>query len=342
MAEPTGQPAAAAPDPKIAAVTADPKAGAKPAEDPKGGAKPAKGTTALTDPGDSAGAGPADWPDDWRAKMSAGDEKKAKRLERFKSPADVLDFGLNAEKSWKQGKEPDPFPAEGTDEEKIAWRTGHGIPEKPDGYDLKLADGFTVSDKDKPQIDEFLTAMHGINVPPEIVKTAIGAYYQIQDRLAGEQDAKHKADGVATRDALRDEMGPDFQRNMMAAKTLIESAPEEVQDALLGPMNDKGVRRGGALVHDGTALGNHAPTLRWLVSVANELNPAATITPAGGGTPMANVAARIAELEKMMTDRKGPYYTGPKVPDGSETLLQKEYRSLTEAQEKMDKRGRAA
>mgnify|MGYP001572792577 CR=1 FL=1 len=328
MAEATGQPAAAAPDLKT---EPKPAAGAKPAEETKGAAKPAKGTTALTDPGDSAGAGPADWPDDWRGKMSAGDEKKLKRLERFKSPLDVLDFGLNAEKSWKQGKEPDPFPAEGTDEEKTAWRTGHGIPEKPDAYDLKLADGFTISDQDKPQIDEFLTAMHGKHASPEIVKTALGAYYQIQDRLAGERAAKDNSEKVAARDALRDEMGPDFQRNLTAAYTLINSAPDDVKEQLLG-----------ARLADGTSLGNHPPTLRWLISVANEINPAATITPAGGGTPMANVGARIAELQKMMGDRKGPYYTGPKVPDGSETLLQKEYRSLTEAQEKMDKRGRAA
>ena len=321
MAEATGQPAAAAPAPASPA----------PAAAPAPVAKPAKGSTALTDPGDSAGSGPADWPDDWRGKMSAGDEKKLKRLERFKSPLDVLDFGLNAEKSWKQGKEPDPFPADGTDEEKTAWRTGHGIPERSDGYDLKLADGFTVSDKDKPQLDEFLTAMHGINVPPDIVKTAIGAYYRIQDRLAGERAVKDNAEKVAARDALRDEMGVDFQRNLTAAYTLIDSAPEDVKEQLLG-----------ARLADGTSLGNHPPTLRWLIGLANEINPAATLTPAGGGTPMANVAARIAELEAMMKDRKGQYYTGTKVPDGSESIFQAEYRKLSEAQEKMDKRGRAA
>ena len=299
-------------------------------------AKPAAGkappSTVLADPGDGGSEiiQPTDFPDDWRGKMAGEDKALAKRLERMKSPRDVAQWALNAEKQWKQGADPDPFPAEGTDEEKGAWRKARGIPEQAEDYDIKLDGGLVIGDNDKPLIGEFLKAMHEDNAPPAMVKKAVTAYYTIQDRIAAERADRDERDKTTARDALRDEMGRDFGRRLSSAYGLLDFAPEGVKDKILG-----------ARLGDGTALGNDADTLRWLINMSAEINPAGTVTPASGGTPGLSIEAEIAEIHKKMADSHSEYWTGPKTKSG-ETVMAARYRELDEAREKLQKRGRAA
>lgn len=329
----TGQPAAAAPaadpapasDPAPAqqAPTDKPaEANPAPASDPKGKANPAKPETALSDPGDKPVAAPADWPQDWRDKMAGDDEKLRKRMDRFKSPKDILDFALNAEKKISSGKIKSDFPADGSDEEKAAWRKDNGIPETPDAYDLTLDDGLVIGDQDKPIVDAVVAGMHEKNASPEQVKVALSTYYKMREEQTAMRAAEDEKEKTTTRDELRDELGEDFRPRVMSAFGLIEMAPEDVREQIMA-----------ARLPNGGLLGNNAGVLKWLMQLAEEVNPGATIVPGSSGGAIASIETEIAQIEKLQGDKNSEYWKGA----GAEKM-QERYRELLTAREKINKK----
>ncbi|MGD9659607.1 MAG: hypothetical protein AB7U61_18530, partial [Methylocystis sp.] len=76
-----------------------------------------------------------------------------KRLERFNGPRDIVDSFLEADKKIRGGKIKTAFPDNATPEQITAWRKENGIPETPDGYDIKnLGDGYVVGEADMPRV----------------------------------------------------------------------------------------------------------------------------------------------------------------------------------------------
>ena len=329
MAETTEQPAPAASEevkPEVKTEVKDvsretsvvkDKAEALPKETPKEAPKP---DTALKPDDTAKTPTPGDWPDDWRSKMSAGDEKKLKRLERFASPREILDFALNVEKSWKQGKDPEPFPEKGTDEEKATWRKDHKIPNDPVEYikDFSLPDGLVIGDNDKPLVNDYLATAHQMNLPPDEVKGNLAWYFKTRDKQIQDRMAKDEEDKRTTGESLKAEYGADFKKNLGAAYGLLETAPEGV----LGALTE-------ARMADGTKLGNNPQIVRWLTNLALEINPAAAIIPGGGAGAMASVDSRMKEIENIMGSDRNKYYR-----DG----LDKEYQNLVEVKQRANKR----
>lgn len=336
MAEDTGQPDKA-PETETDATAEKESVGAEATTATTEAEKKAP-ATALTREDDAEHVAASDWPDDWRERMAAATigksegteyDKTLKRLQRMPSPEHPLKSFLNLETKFKKGEEADPFPDEGTDEEKTAWRDKHGVPAEGKGYldGLKLDDGLVIGDNDKPAVDEFVNAMHSKNRPKEVVQDAINSYFKIRDKQIQERADKDLADENETREALREDwQGADYKKNLGAVYAFVEEAPEEVRDQILG-----------ARLADGTLLGNHGPTLKWLAEKSLELNPAATVVPGSGAKAMDSIKSEIADLEKMMEDNHSDYYRGAKSEQ-----LQARYRELVDAQEKIDRRGRAA
>ena len=315
--DPTGQPAEAAP---VAETKVEPKAEVKTEVKAEAKQEPAKAdkTTVLTE---KAKDEKSAYPDDWRKRFSKGDEKELKRLERMTSPEDVYDSFRNIEKKMSKGKEPDPFPNEGTDEEKSSWRKNHNVPNEAGDYlkNIKLDDGLVIGENDKPLIDEFLSVMHANNRDPGSVRDALNAYYKMQDRASQERIQKDGQDKTVARDTLRDEMGNDFQRNLQAAYGVFADAPEEVRDNILA-----------ARLPDGTALGNHVPTLKFLAHLGLETNPWATVVPGGTAGTMGTIDTEIATIEKRMREDRNGYF--------SDNKAQARYQELVTAREKLSKR----
>lgn len=279
-------------------------------------------TSLLEDP---EGAGdvvtPTDWPDDWAMKLTDGDEKQAAFIKsRHASPV-AYHKALNAEHAkvrskLSKGEVSDPFPTDGTDEEKTAWRTGAGVPVESTGYleDYTLDDGFVIGEDDREFVDSYLAKAHGNNEKPETVKNNLSWYFGVIDKEVAERKAQDDTDKVNSRDELRDEMGADFQRNIGAAFGLLDTAPETVKTQLLG-----------ARLADGTALGNHPDVLRWLTGIALDINPAATVVPGGGSDSLASIDGEIAEIEKRIkTDRPGYFADEPAQARYGELLAAKE------------------
>lgn len=279
--------------------------------DPKP-ADPAPADLAPVDPPADPVAG--DWPEDWRSKAAGGDEKLMKFLERYNSPKAVVGALVDARKLISQGVNRPPK-ADATPEEVAAWRAENGIPEKPDGYEVSLPDGFVIGEADKPVVDSFLERMHGKNVPPDVVNEALGWYYQEQ---AQQMEAQAEADldfRGKGQDELREEYGSEYKRNIRIA---LEVVPEDIKDEFLG----------GRLA-DGTMIGDNPAVIRWLSGMARQINPLATVVPGTGTNAMQAMETELAGLRSMMGDKKSAYWQ-----KGTGEKLQARYRELVAAQQR--------
>lgn len=263
------------------------------------------------------------WGDNWRQDYAGEDEKMLKRLERYSSPKDALDALIAAQRKLSSGEFQRPLKPDATPEEVAAWRSENGIPDSPEGYDVKLDGGYVVGEADRPMVDAFLKTAHDANMTPAQVKTALGWYASHQEKFLqaqAEADVSYRAKAT---DELRAEWGADYRRNVNLATSTLENAPPGLADNILG-----------ARLADGTPLGNNPDALRWLANLAREINPAATVLPNAGGNSLEALGTERANIEALMGDRTSKYWKGPE----SEKLQQR-YRDIIAAQDKISRKG---
>ena len=254
--------------------------------------------------------------DDWRARMAGEDKKLLGFLGRYPSERAFVEAAkkdrdtLFANKTVK-------LPDNATDEEVAAYRKANGIPDEATGYFDALGD-LTVGDDDKPIVEQFLSAMHETNAPPALVKAAVATYYQIVEEQAAAEANADRAMQSESIEALREEWGPDYKRNLNAMHNYLETLPETVRSAFT---HGRGA--------DGRPLGFNADVVKWLAGKALEENPLATVTPGAGQTSVQAVDARIAEIEGKMGNRNSEYWRGPQ-----SAKMQAEYRDLITMRDK--------
>lgn len=264
-------------------------------------------------------AAPADWPEDWRTKLAGEDEKLAKRLERMQSPQDVLKAWRSLEQKQSSGELKAVLPEGASDEEIAAYREANGIPAEPKGYLDSLPSGVVIGENDQALVDSFLADAHGSNASPEFVGKAIDWFYSTQEQRVAEL---HKTDNefkAGSEEALRSEWGADFDTNLMVFENFIDQAPAGVRDHILK----------GRLA-DGSVIGNNPDFLKWIVGVARESNPSATVVPAAGAKGVEGVREEIAKIEGLMRTNRSAY--------NKDTAMQERYKQLLEAEEKLSAR----
>lgn len=264
----------------------------------------------------------ATWPDDWRAKLAGEDKADLKTLERMGSPVDLWKANKALRQKISAGELKSAFPADGDDKAKAAWRKENGLPPDESGYKPDLPDGVVIGEADKPLIESFSKAAFTANFTPAQFNQALAWYYDTQDQaLAKLQEADDQFHATAE-DELRAEWGPNWHRERNAVMNLLQQAPEGVADRLIG-----------GRTADGKLIGDDPAVLRWLAQLSREVNPTATLVPAGTANPGKAVGDRLAELNKMMGDQRSDYWRGPNA-----AALQAEYRELLDAQDKMKAR----
>ena len=264
------------------------------------------------DPAAPVAKGP--WPDNWRQVYAGEDAKKLKPLERFASPQAAFDALLAAQQRIRSGELLSVLPKDATPAQIKEWRTERGIPEKPDGYDVKV-EGAQWDDKQEAALARLQQTAHGLNMEPGQVKAVAQWLKAETDTRAELQAGEDENDRKAGEDSLRVEWGPEYRRNVNLVNNLLDLAPKGLKERIQG-----------ARLSDGKGLGNDPDVLRWLTSVALQLNPQPTLT--GGGTANLNsIEDEIKGLEKRMaSDRKG-YFQDEKA--------QGRYRELLEVRQRL-------
>lgn len=238
--------------------------------------------------------------DNWRTELSGGDEKVLKTLERYTDPKAAAKALYETKRMVSSGEYRKPLSKEATPEEVSAWRKENGIPDAFDKYEVKLGNGLTIGEDEKPFIDEFLKAAHGANSTPEQVNGILSWYY---DTVQKREEEMHVADNNYRReaeDALRSEWGGDYRPNINLITSLFDQAPEGLKDNMLS-----------ARTADGKLLGDHPDFIKFMVGLAREVNPIATVVPGAGANAGMAIDEELGKLTKLAGDYDSEYWKGP-------------------------------
>lgn len=266
--------------------------------DPKGGA--AKGSI-YEDVGLDAPEtkGTATWPDSWRLDMAGGDEKLAKQLERYSSPADVGKGLLAAQQRIRSGEYKRTAAPDAADEKAMAaWREEQGIPVKAEDYAFEVEgkplDIGTLDENAKAAVADMQKVFHGHNLNKE---QAAGVSKLIVDIGMRQAEATAQADAQhydSNEDALRADWGADFRTNVQANWNWMKGAFGEDEAAQLVE----------ARLPNGMKLGNSPWFNKAMNAAARAVNGESLFA---GTSEAKGVEARIAEIEGIMAKDMSQY-----------------------------------
>jgi hypothetical protein len=259
------------------------------------------------------------WPDAWREQWAKDDAKKMSRISKYSSPEAAFDALIAAQNKISAGQVKDPFPKDGTDADKAAWRKANDVPDSFEKYEVVLPDGMVISDMDRELMDDYLKSAFEANVPKSVAQHNVAWHFQQQEALLAKQAEKDNDQSTAARDALRDEWGGAFKENMNMVAVVLERFPESVRDSILN-----------GRLQNGQAIFNNVEVLRAFADLAREITGGVSVVPAGSGDPMKTVADEISSIEKQMRENRPAYNKDEK--------MQSRYRELIEAQQKMQGR----
>ena len=264
-------------------------------------------------------ADPAPDPNAWATKRAAyanGDEKILKRLSRYSSEKDVVDALIAAQNKISSGGLKAPLPENPTPEEVAAWRAENGIPLTSKDYGIKVPDGV-----DPAQAEEFLATAHELNMTPAQADKLIAWKAAADQKIMDQRMEQDKATQQQSTEELRQDWGSEYKLNINLITGLLDGAPAGVKEQIMG----------GRLAN-GTLIGNDPSALRWLASLAREVNPTATVVPGSGVNAAQAIQSEIDTMKGMMGDPNSAYNKGPKAES-----MQARYRELVSVQAKINK-----
>jgi len=259
-----------------------------------------------------------------RPQGQARADKRPATLQRYQSPAAVLDALFAARQRIDSGELKSALPKDATPEQITEYRKANGIPDKPEGYLADLPKEIKIEDWNRDAVKAFTEAMHKVHASPEIVRAALAWQnanedHQIDQRVAADQTLQRE-----TEDALRAEWGNEYRSNINHIHSFLDAtAPADVRDRLLD-----------ARTADGKPLVGTPEVVRWLAGLARARMPVGSVKGAGaGGDVGANVETRIGAIEKLIADSNSEYWKGAKA-----SSMQQEYRDLVDARERVKAR----
>jgi len=240
------------------------------------------------------------WRDDWRQAMANGDQKELERLQRIASPEALHKSYRELEKKMSSMKLPPTLPENPTPEQLAEYRKQVGVPEKFEGYYEKLPEGLVIGEEDKPAMNMLAERLHAKNVSPDIVADVVDVYYKIQEQNHADMIEAQKSLRQATEDALRKEWGADYRSTVNSIKTMFDGMDPEVKELVEGMQ-----------LADGSLAFNHPGFMRWMGSLALQINPAALVMPGQtGGDKTATIKqqldANFAEMKKNINAWQSP------------------------------------
>lgn len=217
------------------------------------------------------------------------------------------------------------LPKDATPEQITQYRKDNGIPEKPEGYFDTLPQDLKLTDLEKAVLTPYLPVMQELNLPPAAAAKLVAVLQSDRVRQIEARAVADDALKVKTEDALRADWGNNYRAEINNIHGLLNGAPPDVRESLMQ-----------ARAPDGTPLVGTPEVVRWLAQLARTVNPYSIPVGGDGGTlDGKGVEARLSEITRWMGAPNGsPDY---KRYWGDEKV-QTEYRTLTEAREKLKQR----
>lgn len=257
-----------------------------------------------------------DWREDWLDKM-AGDEKAKNILGRYASPKAVGEALVAAQKKISSYKPQVELPQNPTEEDIKNYRKAYSIPEDPKGYDIKLDNGLIIGEEDQVIVDKFLERAHARHAKPSEVKAVLQDYFETQHAQTQEITKRLDSQRQEAEDELRAEWGGNYRQNANIINNFVANKFGEQSENILN-----------AVLADGTLLKNNPKVIRQFLSLAQEVDPVATIGRAGMDAN--SIDQEIAEIEKVMKQDNRAYF--------NDKSMVKKYEDLITARDRMKSR----
>lgn len=276
-------------------------------------------------------------PQDWREQLAGEDKGFLNQLKRHTTPQSAFDWLRKTSLKLSAGELKEVKAAPGkdaTDEERATWRKEQGLPDKTEGYvsSLKLPEGVVLGEADKPLVDSFAARALKGGMPTETFNEAVSWYYETQAQQAQQREIADNDLRIQSQQRLISEMGGDFKPNMNVLQSFWN---EHGGGDVTGPAGKSTIADTilTARTADGRILGDIPEVAAFYSKIGRELNPAATLLPAGGSQDIKGLQTRKAEIEKTMyiNGKQNPAYFGNEA-------VQKEYREIIDAESKLVKR----
>lgn len=255
-------------------------------------------------------------------RLAGGDKDFLKTLGRYSDEAAFGKAHRALHSKLSSGEFKRALDANATAEEITTWRKENGIPENADGYvtALALPDGVVVGEADKPIVSAFAEAAHASNVDPKAFNSLVAKYYEMQDRQAQERAEADAAFKQESEESLREVwQGAEFKKNTTAVQNMMAGWPDGLAASILAARNP-----------DGRLIGDDPAFIRQMAQLAVELNPLASLVPAGSGDATKSAEARLEEIRSIRRADPDKYDADKK--------MQAEELQLIEATQKLKSR----
>lgn len=259
------------------------------------------------------------WPDDWREKMSGGDEKLLSQLQRHATPDSVGKSYREAQARISAGLKT-ALPDNPTEQQIADYRQANGIPQNHREYTINLPDGLIIGENDAPMVDAVVEAMHSVNASTEVVNAAVNTFFELQQQQQRQMEDQISIHKTECEESLRQELGGNYLTEMRSVGNMLTTYLGDDADALIA-----------ARLPDGTMVGSNQKILKALMNLSREINPAGTVVPGVGGSQMQSIDTEIASMEKTMKADLNAWHKSPE--------LRARHLKLLEAKEKMIGRG---
>ncbi len=265
------------------------------------------------DPGDGADGdgegGSFSWPENWREQIAGDDEKALEQLKRYSDPTKVWHKARALEQKVTSGelKDASPFPADGSDEEKQAWREANGIPSEPTAYDI----GRELDDEEKEGLADFLKHAHQQNYSPDVVKDMIDYLYSAAETEEAAETEADKRREQEAEDQLRGEWNKNFRGNMNRIEGLSDLISDG--DAKEGFLD--------ARLPDGTKIRHSPEVMNFLLDLSMAYNPAGTLVPGQGGDVISSIQDELDQIDEARRKDRKAYNKDEKMQARERELL---------------------
>lgn len=277
-----------------------PKDQSQQSQKPDDGSKPAGSIykdVGLPDPGEK---GSSSWPENWRLDMSGGDEKLAKQLERYQNPGEVSKALLAAQQRIRSGEYRRVTPPPDTKDEAAlaAWREEQGLPKTAAEYTFDVVEGFDFAKADpqtKAALGEFQQTFHSANLSKQQADAVVKGITAVSQKQMEEQAKADAEYGDRAEDTLRADWGADYRTNIQANWNFLTQKLGSAEEATAFVE---------ARMPNGRKLGDN-PAISKLINEMARMEGSDIIYNGGGDAK--GVDARIAEIEKMISNQSADY-----------------------------------
>lgn len=266
------------------------------------------------------------WADNWREELARGADGKpvddvVKRLGRYTTPKAVAEALISVQERIGKGELRSAAPPkDATPDQLKAWQTDNGIPEAADKYDIKLPAGLTIGEDDKPIISALFKEMHPAGLSNAMASKFVESYYKVREGQVAAAAQKLAETKQQVEDALRKSWGNDYRAN------------NNLVDAVINSTVPAGSKLGKSIKD---TMATNVEFAEFMASVARTINPVTTIIPGADSSNIRQgIDSEIANIQKEMKNKDGPYYKGPVVTKNGrkDTEMAHRYTDLLDAQ----------